>query len=49
MKDEIKEILTNLKFNVYETGNWEEPLGLSQDIWKHLLDYITNLQEVQKN
>ena len=45
MKDEIKEILDNLKFNVYETGNWEEPLGLSQDIWKHLLDYITNLQE----
>ena len=45
MNKEIKEILDNLRFNVYETKNWITPLGLNQKNWKQLLDYIINLQQ----
>jgi len=45
MNKEIKEILDNLDFNINHTKGWVEPLGLNQDTWKILLDYITNLQQ----
>lgn len=45
MTNEIKEILDNLDFNINHTKDWVESLGLNQDTWKLLLDYITNLQE----
>lgn len=45
MNNEIKEILDNLDFSVNHTKCWVEPLGLNQDTWKILLDYITNLQQ----
>ena len=49
MKDEIKELLDSLDFQVNHTKNWVEPLGLDQKTWKELLDYITNLQDTLKD
>jgi len=45
MNNDIKEILNNLKFNVYETKEWIKLLALNQETWKILLDYITNLEQ----
>lgn len=48
MKDEIKEILDNLKYNIETNKNWTLTLGNSIDRWKLLLDYITNLQIIEQ-
>ena len=48
MTDKIKEILEEVKFEL-KFEKWIEPLGFDKEHWKLLLDYITNLQEENKN
>ena len=47
-KEEIENILGNINFEVETEQEWLEPLGLDRNTWKQILNYITNLQEENK-
>ena len=48
MKEEIENILGNINFEVETEQEWLEPLGLDRNTWKQILNYITNLQQENK-
>ena len=45
MKDEIKEILENIQYAIEEDDYWE----VTKETLKPLLDYITNLQQIEQD
>ena len=47
-KEEIENILGNINFEVETGQEWLEPLGLDRNTWKQILNYITNLQQENK-
>jgi hypothetical protein len=47
-KEELENILGNINFEVETEQEWLEPLGLDRDTWKQILNYITNLQQQNK-
>lgn len=49
MKDEIKEILETIKKCIETKDDNIESFLIDIEKWKELLDYITNLQEIEKD